>query len=103
MSTPSTGLRVFAKRVKPEQRKGRYGSGGGAVTPVYFIWDADTNATSYVLQIGTSTGASDRFNEDVGNVLTYGVSLETGSYYSRVQPWANSSALSTSAEQTVTI
>lgn len=97
MSTPSTGLRVFAKRVKPEQRKGRYGA------LVYFTWDADTNATSYVLQIGTSTGASDRFNEDVGNVLTYGVSLETGSYYSRVQPWANSSALSTTAEEPVTV
>lgn len=87
---------MFSRRVKPEHRKGRYGA------LVAFVWDSDTNATSYVLQIGTSTGASDRFNQDVGNVLTYGVSLEAGTYYSRVQPWA-SSCLSTSAEQTVSV
>lgn len=69
----------------------------------YFVWDAVSSATSYVLQVGTSTGASDRFNEDVGNVLTYALDLSTGTYYSRTQAWANSSCLSTTAEQTVTV
>jgi hypothetical protein len=78
--------------------------GGGVprVSPplVAFVWDAVGGATSYVLQIGTSTGQSDTFNQNVGDVSTYSVALSAGTYYSRVVPQG---AGSTTAEQTVTV
>ena len=73
-------------------------SGGPKATA--FVWDVVGGATSYVLQIGTATGQSNTFNANVGNVLTYSVALNPGTYYSRVVPQG---AGSTTAEQTVTV
>ena len=70
------------------------------VTTVAFVWDAVESATSYVLQVGTASGQSDRYDGDVGNVLTYSLDLTTGVYFSRVVPQG---AGETTAEQTVTV
>lgn len=67
---------------------------------VAFVWDAVGGASSYVLQIGTSTGQSDRYNSNVGNVLTYTLTLLPGTYYSRVVPQG---AGSTTVEQVVSV
>lgn len=53
-------------------------------TEIAFVWDDVTNATSYVLQVGTATGQSDRCNSNVGNVTTMALTLAPGTYYSRV-------------------
>jgi hypothetical protein len=70
------------------------------MTDVPFTWAAVVGATSYVLQVGTGTGLSDFFNEDVGNVITYELALPQDTYYARVVPQG---AGSTTAEQTFTI
>ena len=51
---------------------------------VVFSWTTVGGATSYTLQIGTTSGASDYGTYDVGNVLTYTVKLPPGTYYARV-------------------
>lgn len=51
---------------------------------VVFSWTSVGGATSYTLQIGTTTGASDYGTYDVGDVLTYTVQLPPGTYYARV-------------------
>ena len=67
---------------------------------VEFVWDVVIGASSYVLQVGTATTQSDRFNQDVGDVLAYGLALSPGTYYSRVVPQG---AGSTTDEQAVTV
>ncbi|MCU0521417.1 MAG: hypothetical protein MUF84_12075 [Anaerolineae bacterium] len=70
----------------------------------YFVWTAVPTATSYLLQIRPSASPTyDTFNSNVGNVLTYGVALPTGSYYSRVVPYVGGTALTPTAEQAVTV
>jgi hypothetical protein len=51
---------------------------------VVFSWTAVGGATSYTLQVGTSSGASDYGIYVVGNVLTYTLNLPPGTYYARV-------------------
>ena len=65
-----------------------------------FVWAAEAGATSYVLQVGPSSGSYTTFNADVGNVLHHTLSLSTGTYYSRVVPQG---AGSPSAEQATVI
>lgn len=52
---------------------------------VPFSWDAVGSATSYQLEIGTTSGGSEYQVTNVGNVLTYTVNLPPGTYYSRVK------------------
>jgi len=73
------------------------------VRDVAFLWGSDTNATSYVLQVGPSTTAFTRFNADVGNVVTATLSLSTGHYYMRVVPYQTSTALTPTDFSTVTV
>ena len=59
------------------------------VTTVTFNWaaaaDAESGVVSYTLQVGTSAGASDVFDGDVGNVLTKDVTGTNGdTLYARV-------------------
>lgn len=68
-----------------------------------FVWDAVDGATSYVLQVGTSTGQSDTYNTNVGNVLTHSLTLGAGTYYSRVVPYTDSTPGEATSEQTVTV
>ena len=71
--------------------------------PVAFVWDATEGATSYLLQVGTATGQSDTFDDDVGDVLTYSLDLDAGTYYARVTPYPGATPGTTSDEQVVTI
>ena len=64
-----------------------------------FVWDAYAGATSYVLQVGTATGLSDRYNTNVGNYLTHTLALAPGTYYARYLAYAGATLLYTSAEQ----
>lgn len=54
-------------------------------TTIYFVWDAVTDADSYVLEVGTTSGGSERFDADVGNVLTYPLVMVPGTYWSRTK------------------
>lgn len=65
-----------------------------------FVWDAYAGANSYVLQVGTSPGLSDRYNANVGNFLTHTLALAPGTYYARRLAYAGATLLHTSAEQT---
>lgn len=65
-----------------------------------FTWSSVSGATSYVLQVGSATGESGVFNQDVGNVLSHYLYLSSGTYYSRVVPQG---AGSTTDEQVTTI
>ena len=61
-------------------------------TAVAFVWDDVVGATSYVLQVGTSSGNYNRSNSNVGNVLTMELTLSPGTYFSRVVPVGAGSA-----------
>lgn len=52
---------------------------------VPFSWDAVGGAASYQLEIGTTTGGSEYQVTNVGNVLTYTVTLPPGTYFARVK------------------
>jgi len=57
-----------------------------ATTDVTFNWSAVTSAATYFIEIGTSSGASDIYSGNVGNVLTYTTSATDGqSYYARIK------------------
>jgi len=71
-------------------------SGEATWMEVVFTWTSVSGATDYTLQIGTSSGASDYFNQSVGNVLTYTLNMPPGTYYARVVDNFTSTA---SAEQ----
>ena len=86
---------MFGRTVRVARR-----SSGAPTFAQPFIWDAVTGATSFVLQVGRTTTASDVFNEDVGLVRTYELQLPHGTYFSRVVPQG---AGSTTDEQTFTI
>lgn len=65
-----------------------------------FVWDAYGGADSYVLQVGTASGASDRYNVNLGNVLTHTLALAPGTHYARRLAYAGAVLVHTSAEQT---
>lgn len=72
-----------------------------SASQTYFVWTAVVGATSYVLQVRPSTSPTyDTYNANVGNVLTKGLGLFTGTYYARVVPVGAGSA---TAEQTVVV
>ena len=58
----------------------------------WFTWSPVVGATSYVLQVGPSTGTYTTFTKDVGNVTAYGLYLASGTYYSRMVPQGAGSA-----------
>jgi hypothetical protein len=78
----------------------RWASSGAVVS---FVWDAVVDATSYVLQVGTTHDGSDTYNSDVGNVLTYSLTLSTGTYYARVQSYVGATPGEWTAHQEVTV
>jgi len=63
------------------------------ITTITFTWTQGTSADSesgiagYYLQVGTFAGGSDKYNADVGNVLTFNISncVDGQIYYARVR------------------
>lgn len=88
---------ILAITHRPEHRLGRYAK------VVYFVWADVENATTYLLKVGTSSGGTQRFNADVGNVLAYPLTLEPGTYYSNVVPYNGETPMDALVEQTVTV
>ena len=63
-------------------------------------WTADGAATSYRVEIGTSSGATDYLLLDVGNVTSYTVSqMPPGTYYWVVRTMIGGSPGSATAER----
>jgi len=56
---------ILAVTHRPEHRLGRYAQ------VVYFTWADVVDATTYLLKVGTTSGGTDRYNADVGNVITF--------------------------------
>lgn len=97
---------LLALRHRPERRPTLVISGGDSTvvgTDVAFRWAASTAADSYALVVGSTTGSTDRYDANVGNVLTYTLRLTAGTYYARVVTYSGSTALSTYVEETVTL
>ncbi len=88
---------ILAITHRPEHRLGRYAK------VVYFVWDDVVDATTYLLKVGTSSGGTQRFTQDVGNVLIYPLTLEPGTYYSNVVPYNGETPMDALGEQTVTV
>jgi large repetitive protein len=88
---------ILAITHRPEHRLGRYAK------VVYFTWAAVVDATTYLLKVGTSTGGTQRYNADVGNVLIFPLTLEPGTYFSNVVPYNGATPMDALVEQTVTV
>lgn len=58
---------------------------GNTVTLTWQTPVADGMTTSYVLEAGSSSGASDLFNADVGNANSLQATAPNGTYYARVR------------------
>ena len=72
-------------------------------TETAFVWHTVVNADTYVLKVGTATGQSDIFNQDVGNVINYFLHLAPGTYYSNVIPMDGATPLTALGEQMVVV
>jgi hypothetical protein len=88
---------ILAITHRPEQRLGRYAK------VYFFTWPDVVDATTYLLKVGTTTGGTDRYNADVGNNLSFPLTLEPGTYYSSVVPYNEATPMDALAEQTVTV
>ena len=77
----------------------------GETVEVYFVWDAVPSAVRYTLRVGTSHGASNVYDGNVGDVLTASLTLNTAAtYHSRVLAYDSGGALlNTTDEQDVTV
>jgi hypothetical protein len=89
---------ILAITHRPEHRLGRYAK------VVYFTWADVVDATTYVLQVGTTTpGGTERYNADVGNVLIFPLTLEPGTYYSNIVPYNGATPMTALGEQGVNV
>jgi hypothetical protein len=72
--------------------------------PMYFNWTAISSATDYELQVSSvsTSGPWGVYDSTVGNVIAASVPLVPGTYYSRVVPWAGSTALTATGAQEFT-
>lgn len=82
---------------RPEHRLGRYAQ------VVYFTWADVEDATSYLLKVGTTSGGTERYNADVGNVLIFPLTLEPGTYFSNVVPYNGATPMTALGEQEVNV
>jgi len=82
---------------RPEHRLGRYAK------VVYFVWADVVDATTYLLKVGTTSGGTQRYNADVGNNLSFPLTLEPGTYYSNVVPYNGETPMDALGEQTVNV
>ena len=94
---------MLCVRHRPERRPSLVLGGSPPSYSRVFVWSSVASATSYTLQVGTSTSASNVYNSAVGNLLTATLPLAAGTYYSRVQAYETSTCLSTLAEETFTV
>lgn len=76
----------------------------GGYTVIACQWDAVENATSYVLQVGTTHDGDDVYGHDVGDAVTHTVYvLVDATYYVRVIPYIGAVAQTPTAHQEVTV
>lgn len=97
-------LALYCRHVRPRPSSQVYVPPGGDPRPAYFTWTAVSSATDYELQVSSvSTGGPwGAYDSTVGNVIAVSVNLVPGTYYSRVVPWAGSTALTATAVQEFT-
>jgi len=99
----ATGSRPGAGTARLRLR-GRWAAGPPpATTEVAFVWEAVTNANNYKLRVGPTSGVYTTFDALVGNVLTYYLNLEAGSYVSIVEAYQDTTWLQTTGEQSVVV
>lgn len=78
-----------------------YGPGSSTMA---FTWDADASATSYRVEFGSSSGASDRGTSTVtAPTTTLQILLLTGTYYMRVRTMVGASPGAASPDQVVIV
>lgn len=77
--------------------------GSPATSPVAWVWPAEPGADSYVLQVGSSSGVYDKYDANVGNVLTYTLNLPAGTYYGREVPYTGVTPGAPRAERSVIV
>ena len=70
---------------------------------IAFRWTTQTCATSYVLQVGTASGLTDVFRQNVGYVLSYPLTLTPRHYFVNVVPMIGTEPQATLGEQEVTV
>lgn len=70
---------------------------------LYFTWDPTSGITDYVLQVGTSSGSYNVFNDSVGNITSYLLNLPNGTYYWKVVPYTDATPESYGSELVVVL
>ena len=75
----------------------------GSYLPLSCVWGAVVGADTYRLQVGTSTGNSERFNQNVGDALAYTVYVVPGTYYVRAYSVDGGVETIINSEQAVTL
>lgn len=70
---------------------------------VTLSWPPSANATSYILEVGTASGASNLFNQDIGGTLTVSGTIPSGTFFARVRARNVCGVSAPSNEATITV
>ena len=70
---------------------------------ITLTWEASTGAASYQLEAGSTPGASDLFNRDLGALNTFQARVSPGDYFVRVRATSSCGASTPSTELTIRV